>query len=57
MRILMTAQSKKNSVHHGIIICMRDDDVDALAQRIDQAIVNLPGLDNLLIRVNRPSVP
>jgi hypothetical protein len=48
---------KKNPTHHGIIICTRDDDVDALARRVDQGIVNLPSLENLLIRVNRPSVP
>ena len=48
---------KKNPLHQGIIICTRDDDVDALAQRIDQAIVNLPSLENMLIRVNKPSVP
>jgi hypothetical protein len=48
---------KKNPMHHGIIICTRDDDVDALARRIDQAVANLPSLANLLIRVNRPSVP
>jgi hypothetical protein len=33
---------KKNPTHEGIIICTPDDDVDALAQRIDQAIANLP---------------
>ena len=45
---------KKDPTHQGIIICTRDDDVAALAQRIHQAIVNLPSLENVLIRVDKP---
>ncbi len=52
-----TVLHKKNPTHCGIIICTRDDDVESLAQRIDQAIASVPNLDNLLLRVNKPSVP
>jgi hypothetical protein len=41
------------STHAGIIVCT-DDDAEALAQRIDQAIAACPGLDNQLIRVDLP---
>jgi predicted nuclease of predicted toxin-antitoxin system len=34
--------------HHGIIVCTRDDDSLALANRIHQAIVNLISLNNVL---------
>lgn len=40
------------ATHAGIIVCT-DDEVDALAVRIDQAIAGCPVLANQLIRVNR----
>jgi hypothetical protein len=43
----------KVSSHAGIIVCT-DDDADALAKRIDQAVAACPGLDNRLIRVDLP---
>jgi hypothetical protein len=44
------------SNHCGIIACT-DDDAQALAARIDQAIAGVPTLDNQLLRIDRPSVP
>jgi predicted dinucleotide-binding enzyme len=43
--------------HHGILVCTRDDNASALAQRIDQALRSNPTLDDQLIRINRPQVP
>lgn len=43
------------SSHAGIIVCMRDDDVVALANRIHQQLQGTPILLNQLLRVNRPS--
>ncbi len=43
------------SSHAGIIVCTRDDDVAALANRIHQQLQNTPILLNQLLRVNRPS--
>jgi hypothetical protein len=43
--------------HAGIISCTRDDDLDALAARIDQAIAAAGPLAGQHIRVNRPAVP
>jgi hypothetical protein len=43
--------------HAGIISCTRDDDVDALAARIDAAIAPLPALAGRLVRVVRPNPP
>ncbi|HEY7423269.1 MAG TPA: DUF5615 family PIN-like protein [Gemmataceae bacterium] len=40
--------------HSGIIVCTRDDDVLALAQRIHAEISSSPSLANRLIRVYRP---
>lgn len=40
--------------HAGIIVCTKDSDVAALAQRIDQAISALPSLVNQLIRIRKP---
>jgi hypothetical protein len=39
--------------HAGIIVCT-DDDADALATRIDQAIAACPTLTNQLLRIDRP---
>lgn len=39
----------------GIIVCTRDDDVVALANRIHQQLQGTPILLNQLLRVNRPS--
>jgi hypothetical protein len=41
--------------HSGIICCSRDHDVEALAQRIHEAIIANQPLQGKLIRVNRPS--
>jgi hypothetical protein len=41
--------------HAGIIVCTRDDDVVALANRIHQQLQHTPLLLNQLLRVNRPS--
>ena len=43
--------------HGGIISCSRDDDLDALAARIDQALAAAGPLAGQHIRVNRPPVP
>ena len=43
-----------NPQHTGLIVCRKDLDFGALAQRIDAAIRTLPQLDNQLLRVNRP---
>ena len=42
----------QTATHAGIIVCT-DDDADALAVRIDQAIAACPVLNDQLIRVNR----
>ncbi len=41
--------------HAGIIVCMRDSDVTALAQRIDETLASVEDFAGLLQRVNRPS--
>jgi hypothetical protein len=43
------------SLHAGIIVYMRDDDVVALANRIHQQLQGTPILLNQLLRINRPS--
>jgi hypothetical protein len=43
--------------HSGIIVCTRDDDSDALAQRIHLALSKNPDLTDKLVRVNLPSKP
>lgn len=43
--------------HAGIIVCTKDNDVVALAQRIHQAIVSLPSLTNRLVRIRKPPGP
>jgi hypothetical protein len=43
--------------HAGIVVCSKDDEVVALAGRINQAIANNPDLDNQLLRVTRPPKP
>jgi uncharacterized protein DUF5615 len=40
--------------HCGIIVCTKDPDVQALADRIHQAIVGGASLDNQLIRITKP---
>ena len=44
-----------DSSHSGIVVCTRDDDVEALSKRIDAAVAPFPSLLGLLLRVNRPS--
>jgi len=41
--------------HAGIIVCTRDDDVAALADRIHQQLHSVPALQNQLLRINRPA--
>ena len=48
---------KQGIAHAGILLCTRDPDRVALAQRIDRAIGDNAPLDNKLIRVRRPSKP
>ena len=48
---------KQTPNHHGIIVCSKDDDLDALALRIHVAIANAGLLDNLLLRINQPQKP
>ena len=43
--------------HHGIVVCTIDPDVVALADRIHQALLSCPNLDNQLLRINRPAKP
>ena len=43
------------SSHEGIIVCTRDDDVVALADRIHQQLHSAPTLQDQLLRINRPS--
>jgi hypothetical protein len=44
------------SSHAGIIVCTRDDDVEALADRIHHQLQRAPTLHDQLLRINRPSV-
>lgn len=46
-----------SGTHAGIIVCTKDDDVTALAQRIHQAITALPSLMNQLVRIRKPPSP
>ncbi|MDZ4286326.1 MAG: DUF5615 family PIN-like protein [Prosthecobacter sp.] len=46
---------KTNGRHAGIIVCSEDHDIRALAQRINQAIVDSGTLSGQLLRVNRPA--
>lgn len=46
---------REQPAHRGIIVCTEDPDIEGQAQRIHDAIKELPALDGLLIRVNRPS--
>ena len=43
------------SSHEGVIVCTRDDDVSALANRIHQQLQSVPALQDQLLRINRPS--
>ena len=40
--------------HAGIIVCTRDDDVAALADRIHYQLQGPPTLQDQLLRINRP---
>ena len=42
--------------HEGIIVCSRDDDVSALAERIHQQLESEPVLQNQLFRINRDTL-
>ena len=48
---------RRISSHRGILVCTRDNDVANLALRIHQAISGCPGLENQLLRINRPQTP
>ena len=41
--------------HAGIIVCTRDDDVMALADRIHQQLQHVSSLRDQLLRINRPA--
>ena len=41
--------------HAGIIVCTRDDEVLALADRIHQQLQSVPTLQDQLLRINRPA--
>ena len=43
------------SSHAGIIVCTRDDDVVALADRIHQQLQQVPTLQDQLFRIKRPA--
>ena len=43
------------SSHAGIIVCTRDDDVAALADRIHRQLQSTPILQGQLLRINRSS--
>ena len=43
--------------HSGIIVCTEDNDAQALALRIHQAIAALPSLTNQLVRIHKPPSP
>jgi hypothetical protein len=44
----------EESSHAGIIVCTRDDDVVALADRIHHQLQHTPTLPGQLLRINRP---
>ena len=44
----------KAGSHFGIIVCSRDSDNAALADRVDKSAAAWPDLRNRLLRVNRP---
>jgi prophage DNA circulation protein len=48
---------QQSAAHAGIISCTRDDDLDALAARIDKAIAATGALAGQHLRVNRPPPP
>jgi predicted nuclease of predicted toxin-antitoxin system len=48
---------KQTPAHCGIVICTDDKNIQALANRIHQTILNCPVLNNQLIRVIRPPIP
>ncbi len=45
---------KQVKLHFGIVVCTSDNDKAALANRIDQALLACPVLENQLLRINRP---
>ena len=48
---------KAGAVHAGIVFASVDQDFDALAARINQAVASLPDLAGQLIRIIRPNPP
>lgn len=45
---------QQQPVHHGIIVCTADSDIEGQAQRIHTAISAYTGLEGMLIRIIRP---
>ena len=43
-----------NPIHSGIVVCTEDDDVEALAKRVHEAVSG-KNIENQLIRINRPN--
>jgi hypothetical protein len=48
---------RQSTAHAGIVVCTRDQDFPALANRIHQAISTYPSLTGQLIRIVRPPRP
>ena len=63
-RILITFNRKhfirlhqQNPTHSGIIVCTEDNNQEALAKRIHDAVISIDDhLENQLIRINRPNI-
>ncbi len=49
------ALHRRDPNHAGIVVCTRDSDTDALADRIHAAVSAVRELSGQLLRVNRPS--
>jgi hypothetical protein len=47
-------QTISTGSHAGIIVCTKDNEVQAVALRIHQAIAALPSLMNQLVRIRKP---
>jgi hypothetical protein len=48
---------KRSDRHSGIVVCSGDNDLTALARRIDHALSGQGPLENRLVRVNKPAKP
>jgi uncharacterized protein with PIN domain len=45
----------KNPMHSGIIVCSLENDISALANRIDSALSEHAEMNGMLLRIDRPS--